>query len=492
MGDEVAGAGYSRADHTRYRRAVQRCLDALEEMLDAGSFEEDEWRTGLEIELNLVDSSFQPTMKNDEVLERIDDWRYQTELGRFNIELNVEPRRIDGQSLLNLESGMRKNLNRARDRAGDVGAGLVMVGVLPTLRPPEPGRSWFSPSERYRLLDEAILTARKEDVEIDIRGDERLRMTADTIAVEAACTSTQFHLQVRPNRFARYWNAAQALAGSQLALGANSPYVFGHRLLAESRTELFLQSTDTRPPELRNQGVRPQVPFGERWISSIFDLFEENVRYYPALLPEVSDEDPFETLAAGGTPELAELRLHNGTIYRWNRPVYDVSDGRPHLRVENRVLPSGPTVIDVLANAAFFYGVSVAMVLDEQRPIWSRMSFDAARENFRSAARDGNYARLYWPGLGHVEWDELVLRTLLPMAQRGLERLGVAQDVLDRYLPVIEGRARRRVNGASWQIAATEAFERRGMDRWQALTHMLEEYVHLMHANEPVHAWPLP
>src|SRR5690606_16723415 len=245
MGDELAGAGYSRADHTRYRRAVQRCLDALEEMLDAGSFEEDEWRTGLEIELNLVDSSFQPTMKNDEVLERIDDWRYQTELGRFNIELNVEPRRIDGQSLLNLESGMRKNLNRARDRAGDVGAGLVMVGVLPTLRPPEPGRSWFSPSERYRLLDEAILTARKEDVEIDIRGYERLRMPGETLAPEAACTSTQFRLQVRPNRFARYWHAAQALDGSQLALRANSPYVFGHRLLAESRTELFLQSTDT-------------------------------------------------------------------------------------------------------------------------------------------------------------------------------------------------------------------------------------------------------
>ncbi|GAA4432506.1 hypothetical protein GCM10023169_38290 [Georgenia halophila] len=490
MGDDVSRAAYTRADHTRYRRAVRRCLDALEEMLDSGTFLEDEWRTGLEIELNLVDADFQPAMKNAEVLEHIDDWRYQTELGRFNIELNVEPRRIDGQSLVQLESALRKNLNRARDGAGDVGAGLLMTGVLPTLRAPEPGRSWFSANERYRLLDEAILASRKEDVEIDIRGAERLELTSDTIAVEAACTSTQFHLQVRPNTFARYWNAAQALAGPQLALGANSPYVFGRRLLAESRIELFLQATDTRPPELRNQGVRPQVPFGDRWISSIFDLFEENVRFYPALLPETSDEDPFEVLAAGRTPELSELRLHNGTIYRWNRPVYDVVDGRPHLRVENRVLPSGPTVVDVLANAAFFYGVSVAMVLDE-RPVWSRMSFDAARENFRTAARFGAESRLYWPGVGHVEWDELVLRTLLPMAQAGLERLGVAADAVDRYLGVIEGRAKLRTNGAAWQVAATESFEARGMDRWAALTAMLEQYVLHMHANEPVHTWPI-
>ncbi|MPV37544.1 glutamate-cysteine ligase family protein [Georgenia subflava] len=491
MGEDVKSKGYTRADHTRYRRAVRRCLDALERMLDTGAFVEDEWRTGLEIELNLVDADLQPSMKNVEVLEHIDDWRYQTELGRFNIELNVEPRRIDGQSLRQLEAALRKNLNRARDRAGDVGAGIVMVGVLPTLPAPEPGRSWFSDNDRYRLLDEAVLAARREDVVLDIPGPERLQMTTDTIAVEAACTSVQLHLQVRPSSFARYWNAAQVLAGPQLALGANSPYLFGRRLMAETRTELFLQATDTRPPELRNQGVRPLVPFGDRWINSIFDLFEENVRYYPALLPETSQEDPFEVLDAGGTPALAELRLHNGTIYRWNRPIYDVSDGRPHLRVENRVLPSGPSVVDVVANAAFFYGVAVDMVEDE-RPIWSRMSFEAARENFRTGARDGAEARLYWPGSGHVDWDELVLRTLLPAAQRGLERLGVATDVADRYLSIAEGRAKLRVNGASWQVAATESFEARGMDRREALTAMLGEYVQHMHANEPVHTWPVP
>ncbi|WP_127127119.1 glutamate-cysteine ligase family protein [Georgenia sp. SYP-B2076] len=491
MGQDVSAKVYTRADHTRYRLAVRRCLDALERMLDAGSFVEDEWRTGLEIELDLVDGDLGPAMNNTDVLEHIDDMRFQTELGRFNIELNVEPRRIDGQSLLQLESALRKNLNHARDRAGDVGSDIVMIGILPTLPRPEPGFSWFSDNARYRLLDQAVLAARREDIMLDIPGPERLEMSTDTIAVEAACTSVQLHLQVRPGSFARYWNAAQVLAGPQLALGANSPYLFGHQLMAETRTELFLQATDTRSPELRNQGVRPLVPFGDRWINSIFDLFEENVRYYPALLPEVGDEDPLAVLDGGGTPTLAELRLHNGTIYRWNRPIYDVSDGQPHLRVENRVLPSGPTVVDVVANAAFFYGVVVEMVVDE-RPVWSRMSFEAARENFRAGARDGAAARLYWPGVGQVDWDELVLRALLPMAQRGLERLGVAGEATDRYLDIIESRAKLRVNGASWQVAATESFEARGQARPDALTSMLRAYMEHMNANEPVHTWPVP
>ena len=491
MGQDVRARVYTRADHTRYRLAVRRCLDALERMLDAGSFVEDEWRTGLEIELNLVDGALGPAMNNAAVLEHIGDMRFQTELGRFNIELNVEPRRIDGQSLFQLESALRESLNQALDRARDVGSDIVMIGILPTLPRPSPGRSWFSDNDRYRMLDQAVLAARREDIMLDIPGAERLEMSTDSIAVEAACTSVQLHLQVRPGSFARYWNAAQVLAGPQLALGANSPYLFGHRLMAETRTELFLQATDTRSPELRNQGVRPLVPFGDRWINSIFDLFEENVRYYPALLPEVGDEDPLAVLDAGGTPTLAEMRLHNGTIYRWNRPIYDVADGRPHLRVENRVLPSGPTVVDVVANAAFFYGVAVEMVVDE-RPVWSRMSFEAARENFAAGARDGVDAKLYWPGVGQVDWDELVLRALLPLAQRGLERLGVATEAVDRYLEIIESRAKLRANGASWQVAATESFEARGLGRQEALTEMLRMYMQHMNANEPVHTWPVP
>ena len=208
----------------------------------------------------------------------------------------------------------------------------------------------------------------------------------------------------------------------QLAIGANSPFFFGKELWRETRIALFEQSTDTRPEELKAQGVRPRVWFGERWITSIFDLFEENVRYFPALLPVCDAEDPVEVLARGDIPQLGELKLHNGTIYRWNRPVYDVVRGRPHVRVENRVLPSGPTVVDILANAAFYYGL-VRMLADEDRPIWSQMSFSAAEENFHAGARDGIDARVYWPGVGEVPGRRA---RAAPPAADGLRRASTA------------------------------------------------------------------
>ena len=346
----------------------------------------------------------------------------------------------------------------------------------------------MSESTRYQALNDSIFTARGEDILIDIAGPERLSLQTESIAPESACTSMQLHLQVSPAEFARNWNAAQVLAGPQLALGANSPYFFGHQLWSETRIELFTQATDTRPDELKTQGVRPRVWFGERWITSIFDLFEENVRYFPSLLPELSDEDPVAELAAGRTPRLSELRLHNGTIYRWNRPVYDVVDGRPHLRVENRVLPAGPTVVDMMANSAFYYGVLRALS-EEDRPLWTKMSFAAAQHNFVASAEHGMEARLYWPGLGEVTPDELVLRQLLPMADEGLRRWGVATEVRERYLGVIEGRAKTGHNGATWQVSTVRALQERGLTRPNALAEMLRLYCERMHSNEPVHTW---
>ena len=231
-------------------------------------------------------------------------------------------------------------------------------------------------------------------------------------------------VQVSPDAFAGYWNAAQAIAGVQVALAANSPFLFGGQLWDETRITLFEQATDTRPDELKQQGVRPRVWFGERWITSVFDLFEENLRYFPALLPICEQEDPLAVLDGGAAPLLAEMSLHNGTIYRWNRPVYAVVDGQPHLRVENRVLPAGPTVVDVMANAAFYYGL-VRALADEQRPVWTQMTFATAAENLHEAARHGLDARLYWPGLGEAPVAELVLRRLLPLAREGLARWGV-------------------------------------------------------------------
>jgi hypothetical protein len=491
MGDDIAATIYTREQRQAYRTKVRRCLDVFERMLVEHSFDFGQPMTGLEIELNLVDDHWQPDMNNAEVLAAIADPDFQTELGRYNIEFNVPPRGLSGASMLELEGMLRASLDHAESRANETGAEIIMIGILPTLRTEHFETEWMSANPRYQALDEAVFAARREDLELDISGTEHLKMFADSIAPESACTSVQLHLQVSPADFPAAWNAAQALAGPQMALGANSPFLFGKRLWAETRTELFLQATDTRSPELRNQGVRPPVFFGERWITSIFDLFEENVRYFPALLPETTDEDPEAVLASGRAPRLQELRLHNGTVYRWNRPVYDVVDGRPHLRVENRVLPAGPTVVDVLANAAFYYG-AVTTLATEDRPVWTKMSFDAAKANFDAGARLGIDAVFYWPGFGEVSWDELLLRHLLPKADEGLERWGVSREARDRYLGIVRDRCKTRRNGSWWQVEAVAAFEGRGLSRDDALTEMLKLYSEGMHSNEPVHTWEVP
>jgi len=493
MGEDVAVTKYTREDRQRYREKVRLDLDVFEQMLGQSVFEFERPLIGMEIELNLVDESYQPRMTNAEVLERIADPGFQTEIGQYNIELNVIPRLLPGDAAIELENDLRQSLNRAESLANETGAHTVAIGILPTVMPEHLHAEWMSAKLRYAALNEAMVTARGEDMYIDIEGTsgERLAMYADSIVPESACTSVQLHLQVAPQEFAAYWNGAQALSGLQLAVGANSPYFCGKQLWHETRIELFNQATDTRPIELKNQGVRPRVFFGERWITSVFDLFEENVRYFPALLPEISDEDPVATLDAGQAPRLSELRLHNGTVYRWNRPIYDLADGRPHLRVENRVLPAGPTIIDTMANSAFYYGV-LRRLAEEDRPIWTQMSFADAEQNFRTCAQRGIAAKVYWPGFGEVPADELVLRHLLPMAHEGLKRWGVSTAVSDRYLGVIEDRCTSGVNGASWQIAAVQRLEDRGADRSTALRGMLEHYVQAMHTNEPVHTWSLP
>ncbi|MCV7198709.1 glutamate-cysteine ligase family protein [Mycobacterium angelicum] len=489
MGEEVKRTTYNRAHRREYRRKVQQCLDVFETMLAQCSFDSDQPLTGMEIECNLVDADYQPAMSNRNVLDAIGDPAYQTELGAYNIEFNVPPRPLPGHTALDLEKEVRASLNDAETKAGASGSHIVMIGILPTLMPQHLNEGWMSESTRYTALNESIFSARGEDIPINISGPEPLSWQAASIAPESACTSMQLHLQLAPADFARYWNAAQVLAGPQLALAANSPYFFGHQLWSETRIELFTQSTDTRPEELKTQGVRPRVWFGERWIDSVLDLFQENVRYFPSLLPEVSEEDPAAELAAGRTPHLSELRLHNGTVYRWNRPVYDVVDGRPHLRLENRVLPAGPTVVDMLANSAFYFGLVHSLSRTEE-PLWSKMHFAAARTNFLAAAKYGIDARLHWPGLDEMTTQDLVLRILLPMAHEGLRQRGVDAEVRDRFLGVIEGRVRAGRNGASWQVSTVQALEAGGLSRPAALAGMLRRYCEHMHANEPVHTWP--
>ena len=492
MGKQLADLAFSSQDKVLYRRKVRRCLDALAVMLDECAFETESRMTGLEIELNLMDAEAEPAMRNAEVLANLGDPTFQSELGQFNLELNARPRPISGSGFAEHEYAILEALERAEDRAKKSDSTLVLIGSLPTLTADHLVLANLSANERYRALNDQIAGARGEQFCVDIRGVERLQSANDSIAPEAACTSVQFHMQVPPDRFAASWNASQAIAAIQVALGANSPYLHGRRLWAETRIALFEQATDTRSEELIAQGVRPRVWFGERWITSVFDLFEENVRYFTPLLPVLSAEDPFEVLANGGVPGLSELRLHNGTVYRWNRPVYDVMNGVPHLRVENRVLPSGPTVLDMLANAAFYFGLT-RQLAEEERPIWSQLPFAAAADNFHIAARKGIEATVFWPRMGDVHVTDLVLDSLLAKARAGLDKFGVDPVHRDRLLGIIEQRCRTGRNGATWQTEAVWAAEHdKGLDRQEALHAMLLRYSTLQHTNEPVHTWPSP
>ncbi len=369
MGEKVVAGAVDLSDRQAYRAKLNQCLEGLGRLLAERRFDRPRNLMGLEIELNLAGSDGMPRMMNQQVLQRIASRDFQTELGMFNLEVNIVPHRLGGRVFDQLSEELRTGLAYAHRKAGEVDAGIVMIGILPTLGEHDVVSANLSDVDRYTLLNDQMAAARGEDFLLDIEGVERLICTSPSIAPEAACTSVQLHLQVTPDRFADVWNAAQAITGVQIALGANAPFLFGKELWRESRPPLFQQATDVRPPELANQGVRPRTWFGERWISSAHELFEENLRYFPPLLPICDDEDPLKVLDEGGVPELAELVLHNGTVYRWNRPVYGIADGVPHLRVENRVLPAGPTVTDVIANAAFYYGL-VRALAEESRPVW--------------------------------------------------------------------------------------------------------------------------
>ncbi|MFE7135872.1 glutamate--cysteine ligase [Streptomyces sp. NPDC057638] len=496
MGEKAAVGRFALADRQRYRRKLQQCLAGLGRLLDEKRFDRPKNLIGLEIELNLAGADGLPRMMNAEVLDRIASQDFQTELGMFNLEVNIVPHRMGDRVLDQLAEELRTGLGYAHRKAHEVGAGIVMIGILPTLAQEDLVSANLSDAERYVMLNEQIVAARGEAFALDIEGVERLTCTSASIAPEAACTSVQLHLQVTPARFADVWNAAQAVAAVQVAVGANAPFLFGKELWRESRPPLFQQATDTRPPELQAQGVRPRTWFGERWVSSAYDLFEENLRYFPALLPICDDtEDPLRVIDEGGVPRLSELALHNGTVYRWNRPVYGVADGIPHLRVENRVLPAGPTVTDVIANAAFYYGL-VRALADEPRPVWNRLPFETAAENFDTACRHGIEAELSWPrpgrgGITQAPVVKLVRDELLPLAAAGLDAWNIEPSDRDRYLGVIEERCKRRMNGATWQAETFHRALDAGLERAPALAATTRRYCELMHEGEPVHTWPV-
>lgn len=497
MGDAISAQSYTPRQRTDYRKQLAHDLEVFDAYLQDAEFVS-RGTIGMELELNLVDDAGQPAPVNQQVLAAIADSDFQTEIGSFNFELNHPVLSVAGVGLKNLQNGLEARMMAAREGARKVGVRVASIGTLPTLTKEfldDP--AWVTDENRYRALSNMVVAHRGELVYIDLGSRESIAAEFNDVAPESACTSMQLHLQVAPNRFADAWNASQAIAGVQAALSANSPLFLGRKLWHESRVPVFEQSIDTRTPELVAQGVRPRVWFGERWITSIFDLFEENVRYFPPLLPE-SREDSGSPLMKGKAPALHYLNLHNGTVWRWNRPIYAPSDsgeGIAHLRVENRLLSAGPTVVDMVADAAFYYGMAKYLT-EQNRPVWSRLSFDDARTNFYEGCRNGMFSRIVWPTLGKIDVSKLVREHLVPRARKGLEALDVDADLIDHYLGIIDARAQSRQNGATWQLRTLNAMKPKVTkpdtpERREALARLMDLYIDLQEAGTPVHEWPV-
>ncbi len=485
-------------------------LARLRALVDAGALVDGAGLLGVEMELHLVDPDGMPAARNAEVLAGLAGGDVgadvQRELARFNVEANLPPVALDAAPL----SGVRRMLDevRAAVAAADPPTTAVAVGILPTLGVEHLTRANISEKPRYHALDARIIGLRGGAIRVDIdgtdAGGDRLDVTLDTILLEAAATSLQIHLDLPADGYAASWNTAQAVAGLQVALAANSPLVLGRRLWHESRIPVFERIIDLRSDADRAAGVPPRVWFGADWIAHPADPFAENLERFPPLLDD-ADADPD---ADDARPDaLTALRLHNGTVWRWNRPVYALLPAGPTLRIENRVLSAPPTAADAAADVALFLGL-VAGLRDRADELTARLPFAAAEAGFRAAARHGLGATLPWPvGLGvdpgaagaapdadgvapHAPAD-LLRGGLLDVAAAGLASLGVADAEAGPALDTIAARAAAGRNGATWQLDALAA-EERTHTRPEALRRLVRRYRELQDAGEPVHAWPVP
>ena len=463
---------------------------ALEKMLEDDLFERDIRRIGAEQEMFLVDSHWRPASIATEVLDAVDDPHFTTELARFNLEFNLDPLVFGGTCLSAMEWQIGELLGKVREAARSCGGDVVLTGILPTLVKSDLGLNNMTPNPRYMALNDAMARLKGGAYEFYLKGIDELHIHHDSIMVEACNASFQVHFQVAPHEFARIYNIAQAVAGPVMAAAVNSPLLFGKRLWRETRVGLFQQSIDTRRsmPHLREQ--TPRVSFGRQWVKeSALEIFREDIARFRTLLSTDIDDDPFEEIEQGRAPSLKALRLHNSTVYRWNRVCYGISDGKPHLRIENRILPSGPTPRDEVANAAFWFGL-VSGCLVRYHDITEHMSFDDAHANFFAAAEHGLGAQLHWVGGLLEPADKLIVEELLPIAREGLEASGLDGGDIDLYLETVYERIRTRRTGARWQLASLAAMDTKGplSERLSAVTAAIAAR---QQEGQPVASWKL-
>ncbi len=470
-------------------------VHALDYMLEHDWFEKDTIRIGAEQEMTLVNArTFKPSPIAMKALEQLEqyDW-IDTELARFNLEINLEPLVFEKNCLSQMEASLNDKMDIIRKALVKLKSKPVLTGILPTLRKYDLELHNLTPRKRYKILMDAI----NEELignsfELRLRGIDELLVKHDSPLLEACNTSFQVHLQVKPNEFVPLYNIAQTLAAPIMAIAANSPIVFGRRLWHESRIALFQQAIDIRTTQEHMRERSPRVSFGTGWLDkSIMEIYKEDIARFRILLSSIIEEDALEAIKAQKVPKLKALQVHNSTVYRWNRPCYGISDnGMPHLRIENRVLPAGPTTRDEMANAALWLGAMVGYAKHHD-DIRKSINWEDVRDNFGKAAQFGIDSKFTWFKDKKISACDLVKEEILPLAREGLAAQNVDSTEIDTYLGLIEERAKKHKNGATWQIKAYTKLKNETSND-EALSVLTNSILMNQEANIPIHEWKIP
>ena len=490
MGDKKVTSEYDDGQMRAFTLGVLNDLQALEQMLNSGMFEETERRIGAEQEMFLVDSAMHPAGLAIDVIEEARDGRLTTEIGKFNLEANLTPRKFGGDCLRLMEDEVNEILNLVRKAAGKFDAGVVLAGILPTIQLSDLTHENLTPNPRYREIDRVVTELHGQNRHIQIKGLDELQLTLQDTFIEFCNTSFQVHLQVGAKDFVRDYNWAQAIAAPVLASAVNSPILLNHRLWHETRLALFQHATDTRSLVHKERNQTPRVNFGDRWVEdSIIEVLREDAIRFRILLTQAVEENSLDVLAKGGVPKLAAWRLHNGTIWRWNRPCYGIIEGKPGLRIEARYLPAGPSVADEMANAAFFLGLMTELP-KEFGDVTKLMKFEDAKNNFFNAARSGLNGRMRGLDGKQRRVGSLILEELLPRARVGLRDAGVDDADSERLLGIVESRIRAETTGSKWMIDSLAAMDPRAKlnVRMRTLTSAMKGH---QERGEPLHEWPI-
>ena len=489
MGDHNVAQELDEQKEQMFMKALLDDLRALDYMLDNDLIESGVRRLGAEQEMFLVDENLRPAPVSVEVLKHAEDPRLTTEIARFNLEANLTPLGLNGNCFSQMQSELDEVVARARTSANHFGADVLLAGILPTLRKSDLTLDNLTPSPRYQQLNDSVIKLRGGPFSIHIKGIDEINLTHDNIMMESCNTSFQIHFQVSPKEFAPLYNLAQAITAPVLAAAVNSPLLFGHRLWQETRLALFQHSTDARSATQQARSHPTRVSFGDRWLDrSVLELFQEQIARFRMIMINEPSENPLALLASGEIPQLTALRMHNSTIWPWNRACYGVTNGIAHLRIENRVLPSGPTTLDEVANAAFFAGLMVSLP-NEYGDVAKMMSFDDAKANFFAAARHGLNAQFNWIEGKSYSASSLILDHLLPLAREGLKQSSVDSADIDCYLGTIEDRVHTGQTGAQWTVKSLAAMNEVPRDVRNRL--LATEMLTRQKGGEPVHRWPI-